>query len=88
MFYFLIGRTDAEAPAFGPPDTKRWLIGRDPDSGKDGRQKEKREAENEMVGQPHRLNGQEYEHPSGDGEGQEAWHAAVHEVTKSQSHTT
>ena len=41
-----------------------------------------------MVGQPHRLNGQEYEHPSGDGEGQEAWHAAVHEVTKSQSHTT
>ena len=33
----LIGRTDAEAetPIFRPPDAKSWLIGKDPDSGKD-----------------------------------------------------
>ena len=30
------------------PDTKNWLIGRNPDAGKDWRQKEKRVAEDEM----------------------------------------
>ena len=46
-----IGRTDAEAetPKFWPPDAKRQLIGKDPDAGKDGRQKEKKAAEDEMV---------------------------------------
>ena len=43
-----IGRTDAEAPIPWPPDTKSWLIGRDPDAGKDWRLK-KRVAEDEMV---------------------------------------
>ena len=40
----LIGRTDAEAeaPVLWPPDVKSWLTGRDPDAGKDWRQKEKR----------------------------------------------
>ena len=38
--------------------------------------------ENEMVGWHHRLNGHEFEHGPGDGEGQEAWCAAVHGVTK------
>ena len=32
-----------------PPDAKARLIGKDPDVGKDGRQKEKRVAEDEMV---------------------------------------
>ena len=36
-----IGRTDAEAPILQPPDVKSWLIGKDPDAGKDWRQKEK-----------------------------------------------
>ena len=42
-----IGRTDAEAeaPILWPPDAKIWLIGKDPDAGKDWRQKEKRAAE-------------------------------------------
>ena len=33
----LIGRTDAkaEAPILRPPDAKNWLIGKDPDAGKD-----------------------------------------------------
>ena len=36
------GRTDAEAPILWPPDEKNWLIGKDPDAGKDWRQGEKR----------------------------------------------
>jgi hypothetical protein len=34
-----IGRTDAEteAPILWPPDVKSWLIGKDPDAGKDWR---------------------------------------------------
>ena len=35
--WILIGRTDAEAetPILWPPDVKNWLIGKDPDAGKD-----------------------------------------------------
>ena len=49
------GRTDAEAgaPILGPPDGKNWLIGNDPDAGKDWRQEEKRMTEDEMVGWHH-----------------------------------
>ena len=37
------GKTDAEAetPILGPPDTKGWLIGKDPDAGRDWGQEEK-----------------------------------------------
>ena len=47
----LVGRTDAEAeaPILWPPDAKSWLIGKDPDAGKDWRQKEKKVAEDEMI---------------------------------------
>ena len=36
-FWIIIGRTDAEAetPILWPPDAKNWLIGKDPDAGKD-----------------------------------------------------
>ena len=37
----------------GPPDAKSQLIGKDPDHGKDRRQKERRAAEDEMVGWHH-----------------------------------
>ena len=42
-----IERTDgeAEAPILGPHDAKSRLIGKDPDAGKDRRQKKKRAAE-------------------------------------------
>jgi len=38
--WIFIGRTDAEAeaPILWPPDVKNWLIGKDPDAGKDWRQ--------------------------------------------------
>ena len=37
--WIFIGRTDAkaEAPILWPPDVKNWLIGKDPDAGKDWR---------------------------------------------------
>ena len=41
---------EAEALILWPPDAKGLLIGRDPDARKDSRQKEKRAAEDEMVG--------------------------------------
>ena len=39
----------------------------------------------ELVGGHHRLNGHEFEQALGDGEGQEAWRAAVHGVSKSRT---
>ena len=70
--WIFIGRTDAEAedPILLPPDVKSWLIGKDPDSGKDWKQEEKGTAEDEMVGWHHRLDGHEFEHAPGVGDGQ------------------
>ena len=67
-----IRRTDAEAesPILWPPDSKSWLVRKDPDVGKDWRQKEKGTTENEMVGWHHWLNGYEFGHAPGDGDGQ------------------
>ena len=48
--WIFIGRTDAEAPIFWPPDVKSWLTGKDSDIGKGWKQKEKGVAEDEMVG--------------------------------------
>ena len=41
--------------------------------------------EDEMVGWYHRFNGHEFEQTPGDNEGQEAWCAAVHRVSKNQT---
>ena len=53
--WIFIGRTDAEAeaPILWPPDMKSQLIGKDLDAGQDGRQKEKKVDENEMVREHH-----------------------------------
>ena len=69
--WIFIGKTDAEAkaPILWPPDVKNWLVGKDPDAGKDWRQ-EKGTTEDEMVGWHHQLNGHEFEQAPGDGEGQ------------------
>ena len=49
--WVFIEKTDAEAeaPILWPPDLKSWLTGKDPDTGKYWRQKEKTVAEDEMV---------------------------------------
>ena len=83
--WIFIGRTDveAEAPILWLPDAKSWLIGKDPDTGKDWRQEDKGATEGEIVRWHHQLDGHEFEKPPGDGEWQEAWYAAVPGVTKS-----
>ena len=57
--WVLIGRTDVEAetPVLWPPDTKSWLIWKDPDAGKDWGQEETVKTEDEIVGWHHWLNG-------------------------------
>ena len=57
------GRNDAKAetPVLWPLDAKNWLIGKDPDSGKDWKQEEKRTAEDEMVGWHRWLDGHGFE---------------------------
>ena len=57
-------RTDAEALILWPPDAKNWLIGKEPDAGKDWRQ-EKGTTKDEMVEWPHWLNGHEFEQAPG-----------------------
>ena len=68
---FVGRRTDAEAeaPVFGPSEANSRLIGKDPDIGKDWRQKEKRATEDEMVGCHHWFSGHELGQTPGDGEG-------------------
>ena len=70
--WIFIGRTDveAEAPILWPCDAKNWLIGKDPDAGKDWRQEEKGTTEDEMVGWHHWLNEYEFEQAPGVGDGQ------------------
>ena len=60
--WVLIGRTDAEAetPVLWP-DAKSWLIGKDPDAGRDWGQEEKGTTEDEMAGWHHWLSGHEFE---------------------------
>ena len=70
--WVFIGRTDVEAetPTLWPPDAKSWLIGKDPDAGKDWRQEEKGTTEDEMVGWHHQLNGHGFGWTPGVGDGQ------------------
>jgi len=51
QLWIFIGKTDAEAETIilWPPDGQSWLIGKDLEAGKDWREQEKGEAEDEMV---------------------------------------
>ena len=70
--WIIIGRTDAEVETaiLWSPDGKNWLIGKDPDAGKDWGHEEKRTTEDEMVGWHHQLDGHEFEQALGVGDGQ------------------
>ena len=50
--WVFFGRTDAnaETPVLWPPHVKSWLIGKDPDAGRDWGQEEKGTTEDEMTG--------------------------------------
>ena len=70
--WMFIGRIDAEAETLilWPPHVKSWLIGKDPDAGRDWGREEKGTTEDEMAGWHHRLDGHEFEWTLGVGDGQ------------------
>ena len=61
---------------------QRADFGKDPDAGKDWKQKEKRVAEDEMVGWHHRFNGQNLRKLWDIVKDREAWGAAAHREVK------
>ena len=85
--WVFIGRTGVEAgtPILGPPDAKSWLIGKDPDAGKDWGQEQKGMTEEEMAGcitnSMNMCLGRLWQLVMD----REAWHAAVHGITKSRT---
>ena len=70
--WVFFGRNDAEAetPILWPPRVKSWLIGKDPDAGRDWGQEEKGTAEDEMAGWHHWLDRRESEWTLGAGDAQ------------------
>ena len=71
--WVFIGRTDAEAETLiiWPPQVKSWVIGKDPDAGKDWGQEEKGMTEDKTVGWHHRLDGHGFGWTLWVGDGQE-----------------
>ena len=70
--WIFIGNTDAKAETaiLWPPDTKNWLLGKDPNTRKDWRWEKMGMTENEMFGWYHWLDGHEFEQALGVSDGQ------------------
>ena len=60
--WVFIGRSDAEAetPILWSPHAKSWLIGKDPDAGRDWWHEEKGTTEDEMAEWHHQLDAHEF----------------------------
>ena len=70
--WIFMGRTDAKTQYFGHLMRRADSLEKDPDAGKDWRQKEKGKTEDEIVEWHHQLNGREFEQAPGECEGQES----------------
>ena len=81
----------AETPILWPPHAKSWLIGKDPDAGRDSGQKKKWKTEDEMAECHHQLNGDEFEWTPGVGDWQgglaccDSWGRKESDMTERQN---
>ena len=87
--WIFIGRTEAKAPIFWPPDVKCQLIGKDPDAGKDWGKEGKIEGRRRRGQQMRWLDGITDSSITGwtweTVKDREAWHVAVYTVAKSKT---
>ena len=70
LVFFERNDAKAETPILWPPHAKNWLIGTDPDAGRDWGQEEKGTTEDDMAGWRHQIDGHEFEWTPGVGDGQ------------------
>ena len=94
--WMFFGKNDAkaEAPVLWPPHVKSWLIGKDPDAGRNWGQEEKGTTEDEMAGWHHWCQSVDWHQNSMDVSlselrelvmDREAWGATIHGVAKSRT---
>ena len=86
--WMVIRRTDAEALILWPADVKSWLTGKDPDAGKDWRQRrsgQQRVRLLDSITDSMDMNLSKFQEVVED---KGAWYAAVHGVAKSWTHVS
>ena len=83
--WIFIGMTDAETPILWPPDAKNWHIGKDPDGGKDWRQRRRWQQRMRWLENMVDLTDRNLSKLREIVENIGAWCAAVHGVAKCQS---